>query len=355
MSSYNTRTSSKKRLFKDIDDKCLTSDYIDEVILDTEKIQDDSEINNKDIIFEKILQYDDITLSNETNSEQEGTIKFLYCVSRMNPPTPGHLLLVEEMFKIARKEEINTIFIILSETLDEKNPLKCNLIDDSVSKKNVLYRMIDSLKKEKGFEDINHIVECCKSPHICVLPIVNNYYSERIKNEKVKLILVAGSDRCKDYLTAIPSCTFKNDIIASYRLMVLPRKDMESTINIDITDSDNWNNILNNPSAMSGSFVRNIVKKNEFEKFYELYSKYLINDIGEPDRDFISSLYSEISSGMKASILKKKSKSKKVESPPYGACIGPSQFFIKNEKKISAGKKTKKTKKHKKRTYKNKK
>lgn len=285
--------------------------------------------------FEKVANYTytvknkrvTIEFDEETGDPSEGTIKFLFCISRMNPPTPGHLLLIEQMIYIAKKENIEDVFIILSETLDKKNPLKC---DDqtSIVKKNVLSRMVEKVKEETGFDGNIHII-CNKIPLTSVIPIIKEYYGDRLATEKIKLILVAGSDRCEDYLKSVPSCTFKYEEegeqkIGSYRLMVLPRDEMKAAIS-NVESIEDWGSIPR--AAMSGSFIRELVKKGKHDGFSQVYSKYLVLPNGEPDNEFIREFYDEIENGMKNNPNPKASR----DSPdPIGACEGPSQFFILN-------------------------
>ena len=47
-------------------------------------------------------------------------------IARMNPPTPGHLLLIQRMILEAAHKNINRIYIILSSSVDhDENPLDC--------------------------------------------------------------------------------------------------------------------------------------------------------------------------------------------------------------------------------------
>ena len=49
----------------------------------------------------------------------------IYTVARMNPPTPGHLMLIENMMEEALYENVEKIHIILSSKVDcKKNPLE---------------------------------------------------------------------------------------------------------------------------------------------------------------------------------------------------------------------------------------
>jgi hypothetical protein len=66
---------------------------------------------------------------------------FIFSFVRMNSPTPGHLLVVESMINEALKLEVNRIFVILSNSMDDKNPIPCSLdtIPKPKNKKNGSY------------------------------------------------------------------------------------------------------------------------------------------------------------------------------------------------------------------------
>ena len=50
----------------------------------------------------------------------------LVTIARMNPPTLGHLQLIKKMLLYATFVKEKDVFIILSSTVDKKNPLSCN-------------------------------------------------------------------------------------------------------------------------------------------------------------------------------------------------------------------------------------
>ena len=53
---------------------------------------------------------------------------FIFCYVRMNPPTPGHLDLIKTMIYKAIDMKVNKIYVIMSSSIDGKNPLPCNEI-----------------------------------------------------------------------------------------------------------------------------------------------------------------------------------------------------------------------------------
>jgi hypothetical protein len=81
----------------------------------------------------------------------------------MNPPTPGHLLVIKSMILEAIRLNVNKIYILLSSSMDEKNPLACsketipepkkktiniNNLSSKIVKIDILKNMIDSYKQK---------------------------------------------------------------------------------------------------------------------------------------------------------------------------------------------------------------
>ena len=52
-------------------------------------------------------------------------IEMIFTIARMNPPTSGHQGLIRKMMEEALKQNLDRVYIILSGTLDGKNPLDC--------------------------------------------------------------------------------------------------------------------------------------------------------------------------------------------------------------------------------------
>lgn len=50
----------------------------------------------------------------------------LFTLARMNPPTPGHIFLIEQLIEEAIKINVDHVYIILSKTNDNnENPISC--------------------------------------------------------------------------------------------------------------------------------------------------------------------------------------------------------------------------------------
>jgi hypothetical protein len=67
---------------------------------------------------------------------------FIFSFVRMNPPTPGHLLVVESMINEALILDVNRIFVILSNTMDDINPIPCSSSTIPVPKTKKLEKII---------------------------------------------------------------------------------------------------------------------------------------------------------------------------------------------------------------------
>ena len=51
---------------------------------------------------------------------------FMFTFVRMNPPTPGHLSLIEDMLEQAVSNNVKNIYVFTSKKIDIKNPLACD-------------------------------------------------------------------------------------------------------------------------------------------------------------------------------------------------------------------------------------
>ena len=191
--------------------------------------------------------------------DNNGTI--IFTIGRMNPPTSGHMKLIETMITLAIENNENNIYIILSNTQDnKKNPLDCN------TKKTFLtqYGMIDHVKRSmmelpsniNAIESINiHIfcmndsvddeTKCGKHPilkHICNII--------QTRPDARQLLLVIGEDRASSY-------NFINtDIGTKYP-----------------TIEFNTHAVSRPEGAISATYIRGLVENNNEEQFMEEAAK----------------------------------------------------------------------------------
>jgi nicotinic acid mononucleotide adenylyltransferase len=270
----------------------------------------------------------------------------IFTMGRMNPPTPGHLFLIETLIDKAIENNTNEVFIILSKTVDnDKNPIPCP------EKINVLIPMIDLVKekmKEKNpinadkIQNINIIMLCV--PDIpgsgMFTPLIDIINKKQEQLGNVKLYFVSGDDRA-DLFKQIEKYFSSWKQISSIEGADLDRKG-EQTNKGELTEAEKL--LLLTPeeldskdmssipiNAMSASFVRMLVKYNKRDKFKELYSPYL-------NEEQIDHLYDLIQLGFERppAIIEKNTKKRKKGG--------------KNKKTKKRGKKSKKEKKNKRKT-----
>ncbi len=96
----------------------------------------------------------------------------LFTIGRMNPPTPGHKKLVQQMIVDALRNDIHVVFVNLTSTTGlnnegKVNPLACK------DKKHIVRKMIEQIKKELSreydpveIESLQVIVNCADDEDI---------------------------------------------------------------------------------------------------------------------------------------------------------------------------------------------
>ena len=302
----------------------------------------------------------------------------IFTISRMNPPTPGHLLLIQKLIEEAIRQNVQKVFVILSKTNDNnENPIDCqekiNILSENV---NAMNNMVLGLKNQMKIElerqeleplvlentrgkiDRIEVIFLCVRPDQ-LSPIFPLYDIVRQHSDipDLNLFMIVGDDRADFLDTIADSFLFKNENIHSVGGQILAREDMDAFKRLspeELSEID----ISEVPiSAFSASFVRKLVKLGMKDKFDDVYKPYLT-------QDKIDHLYEIISAGL--SKPEPKSKSSAVKPPKYTYPIvrGDEQFNeiiqIINEKASKKAKtKTKKggkrkRKSHKKYTRKNK-
>jgi hypothetical protein len=235
-----------------------------------------------------------------TSSEDEpsGTNQMVITVARMNPPTPGHMVLVKTMISIAYDNDIKNVYIVLSSTAgDEKNPLPCP------EKKEVLDLMIDSLKEIMIREDpkckvfmrsVNVKTICVPRETPNLFSVISTLFSPQKDPSKGKVIIVLGEDRSD----------LAESITAFYLNKVKAERETITSILLERESMDKYKKLSENPDefkdidvrtipaeSMSGSLVRNAVKYGMTDKFQEIYDPWL-------DPEIIGRLYGLIQHGL---------------------------------------------------------
>jgi nicotinic acid mononucleotide adenylyltransferase len=223
-------------------------------------------------------------------SPPENGIPIIFTISRMNPPTPGHLELIRELIEKALEVNARTVYVILSKSVDNSdNPIVCP------SKIDILNEMVAHLKMSMAqqYPQINDIqVEFkCVSPqeNSPISTISNMVYQEPQNTSNLDLFLIVGDDRA-DLLDTMGKLFGKT--VHSVGGKILEREEMESYKNLCVNELNELT-IREVPiSAFSASFVRKLVKNGLVDKFNDVYRPYL-------SQELIDQLYTEIQEGFK--------------------------------------------------------
>jgi hypothetical protein len=255
-----------------------------------------------------------------------------FTIARMNPPTPGHLNIIEKLIEVANERGVSHVYIILSKTNNNnENPISCpEKIEVLGDAGDVTETMINALKETMIAKHPNNAVKIQNTQvhTICVTvgspfsPIGNLIFETESKGvSDINLFVVVGSDRADMVDNITDQYYFKNPNVKSIGKLILPREDVqpdglpkkgmkeykeasktkEGLANI--LKSDQILDIVK-ANAMSASFVRNMVKFSDDktyandadaalikQKFFELYSPYL-------DNEKINKLYNSILTGI---------------------------------------------------------
>jgi nicotinic acid mononucleotide adenylyltransferase len=280
-------------------------------------------------------------------SSERNTI--IFTLARMNPPTPGHLYVVQRLIETALEKNADKVYVILSKTNDNnENPIDCESKRKVLgSPENTSKTMIQSLKekmiKETSDQERKSQIENIKVNTVCVpdergaTPFTPLGRIIKGMND-VNLFLVIGDDR-KNMLDSITDTFMKPDgNVQSVDGEILPREEM-GEYKSKSKDPEQLDKLVISEvpvNAMSASFVRNIVKNDRKDKFTELYEPYLENSK-------IDTLYEEVKSGLsKPPNTKPEGKVQDLKYT-YPAVRGQTELFTRKRVKTEKTPKTEKT------------
>ena len=267
---------------------------------------------------------------------EESTLKsndntIIFTISRMNPPTPGHLLLIQKLIEEAIRQNVEKVFVILSKTTDNiQNPIACqekiNILAENLGP-NMVVGLKNQMKMELERQELEpSVLENNKSKidsieviFLCVgqdqltpidplVDIIRNYF----RTENLNLFMIIGDDRAEFLDTIANIFLFQNEIINSVDGQILAREDMDSFKGLSNDDLSKLDISTVPISAFSASFVRKLVKQGLKDKFDDVYRHYLT-----PDK--IDHLYKKIADGL----LKTESESKKESESKANAKAKP--------------------------------
>lgn len=253
---------------------------------------------------------------------------FIFSFVRMNPPTPGHLMVIKTLINKAVELGSEKVYIITSSSMDGKNPLPCSretlptpktktdgiVIDqivtsDLVYKSVILEQMITSYKRELlNTEPVECVDKICEistenrrmlieNLHVIVLCSYGNpfgFINSIIRRDfidrgipKINMFFIVGRDRA-DFLDTIVDNFKTKDFIKSVDGEILGREGM-TELKTSGLGQRNIEDIA--PSAYSASFIRGLVKNGKRREFNQVYSKYL-------PPDYIDKLFETIQIGI---------------------------------------------------------
>ena len=294
----------------------------------------------------------------------------IFTISRMNPPTPGHLLLIKKLIERAIRQNVPKVYVILSKTNDNnENPIDCqekiNILGENVDDMN---NMVLGLKTQMKTElerqelepvilentrskiDRTEVIFLCvrpdqQSPIFPLYDIVRQYSD----TPDLNLFMIVGDDRADFLDTIADSFLFKNENIYSVGGQILEREDMDAFKRLSPEELSRVTIEEIPISAFSASFVRKLVKLGMKDKFDDVYRPYLT-------QEKIDHLYEIISQGLSKPDPKSKSSAVKPSKYTYPIVRGDEQFNeimqIISEKAAKKAAKTKKGGKKKRKTYK---
>ena len=288
----------------------------------------------------------------------------VFTLARMNPPTPGHLYLIQRLIEEGINKNVNKVYVILSKTNDNnENPIPCSeKISVLGSAEDITKTMVKAVKEQmiskENDEDMKKKINDIDVESICVPEVpratpftpLYNIIGEKRDIPDLNLFIVIGDDR-KNMRDSVTDFFFKWDNVNSVDGLILDRPNMGKFKSISSNPTELAAlNMSEVPSgALSASFVRNLVKYNMRDKFIELYSPYL-------DESKIPVLYEEILEGLNLPPNTKKEtvpKDKGYRYPMIKGISSSSSERITKKPKTIGGKKTKrkqrKTKKNNKR------
>ena len=225
-------------------------------------------------------------------------------IARMNPPTPGHLLLIEMMILEAARKGLRRIFIILSHTMDnKKNPLDCWTKRDILLHSSIT-RMKESLARSnpgRNIENIDVEIICMNDEDVIeytgsigVFPslryLLHRFYNWPETRDKLTLQLVIGDDRdgSYDFINEGLKRLVKHHEVEIEKT-ILKRPSMDEFTSIDRVVSLSPEQVSTIPAqSMSATLVRTLVQHGLYEHFTEVMKRAYLNPVE------INELWSEL-------------------------------------------------------------
>jgi hypothetical protein len=261
----------------------------------------------------------------------------IFTLARMNPPTPGHLYLIQRLIEEGINKNSDRVYVILSKTNDNnENPIPCsekiNVLGTAEDVAQTMVKAIkEQMKSRTDNEEMKGKIDNIIVENICVpdqkgatpfTPLFSIAGSKRDVPD-LNLFLIIGDDRA-NMLDSITDTLFKWENVRSVNGLILERPNMSEfkKISSDPAALSTLNMSEIPVGALSASFVRNLVKNGMRDKFIELYTPYL-------DESKIPVLYESIMEGLTLPPNKSKESPQKPLKYRYPMIKGVSEFPIK--------------------------
>jgi len=256
--------------------------------------------------------------------------KFVFTSTRMNPPTPGHLLLIHALILEGIRQGTTEVYVVLSKkNTDLENPIDCDRKiyflngQDSDSMINSLkYKMIseetdDDIKQK--IQNMNVIFRCVTPSQAGPFNMVDSIIHEKVErlgpdaNNILDIILLVGDDR-QNTVNAMRSALKTDSIpaIRSFEERVLSREGGVSLAKAPIEELEEMDMSSVPPSQISASLIRKLAyNKGLKDKFMDVYSDFLSDDKKEELYNDITSGYENIMASKLSAPSKRKATVKK--------------------------------------------
>ncbi len=241
---------------------------------------------------------------NNINYTTENSLFFT--IARMNPPTPGHMFLIQKLIEEALKRNVHKVYVILSKSnSDNENPINCKDKIDVLGKNlDDLTSMTNSLKENMIKNNSNMFdtekIKSMQVSFVCVGEKENTpiqtvgrilYFDYKNVND-INMFVIIGEDRQNMADSLVDIFYEKNPNIKTIDTLILMRESMKKFKNLTKQEIEVTDMKTVPVDAFSASFIRKIVDYDLEDEFFEIYRPFLKDD------NKIRNLYNLIKTGL---------------------------------------------------------
>lgn len=221
------------------------------------------------------------------------SIPILFTIGRMNPVTPGHLRVVEQMLEEAKRRDVPMVYVILSNNMKDptRNPLPCAL------KAHLLGTMVRArFGRDAGMVSIRCVPE---GVHFVYQPLET--IVDEFPGGTFDFVMFAGEDRAE----------MADKIRGIKKLAPLMNADAEM-VPLKRTGHVSEYTPGKQPTAqeMSGSFIRDVVMKTRGQPLPERLAVFCSLYEGYLEKRDCSELFRVLDEALQPTSQTKKSKGK---------------------------------------------